>query len=430
MRKKWILAVLTILLVVVLVTASGCGQKSSESQDASKKISQSQGAGKDTNVIKIGAIYPLSGPTAQDGENQRKAHELAVEEINKAGGIKSLGGAKLQFVYADSQSKPEVGIAEAERLINQEKVVALMGTYESHVAMSVSEIAERYGIPIIIPNALADKLTERGLKYTFKTVIKTSDFGRDTGKFVREIGEKTGKVAKRAAILYGDFFFGHEVAEGWIKQLPQMGFEIVANVAYPVPATNMQEALLKVKQANPDVLFVLGNISEAVLTIKQLKELNYWPTYGVVGVGGGFSNPVFLQNTGQLAEGLFIANDWFPEINRAGSKEVNKKFKDKYGIDMTGNANTTYAATWVLADALERAGSTDGNKLREALANTDITSGPATFMYDRIKFDETGQNISAQNVIAQVQGGKPMVVWPDKYKIADPKWPVPGWDKR
>lgn len=421
MNKRFIAVLTVLLLLLMTITVAGCGQTGEQGKQT--------GDGS-ADVIKIGAIYPLSGGTAQDGENQKRAHELAAEEINNAGGIKSLGGAKIQFVYGDSQSKTEVGIAEAERLIDQENVIALMGAYESHVSMSVSEIAERYGVPFIIPNALADQLTERGLKYTFKTVIKTSDFGRDTGVFVKEMGEKTGDEARRAAVLYGDFFFGHEVAEGWLTQLPEMGYEIVANVAYPVPATNMQEAILKVKQANPDVLFCLGNISEAILTIKQLKELNYWPKHGVVGVGGGFSNPVFLKNAGDLAEGLFIANDWFPEINRAGSKEANQKYKDKYGDDMTGNANTTYAATWVLADALERAGSADPGKLCEALANTNITSGPATFMYDVIKFDETGQNISAQNVIAQVQDGKAIVVWPDKYKVADPVWPVPDWDKR
>lgn len=386
----------------------------------------------DENVIKIGAVYPLSGSTAQNGETQRKAHEFAVKKINEAGGIEALGGAKIEMVYADSQSKPEVGMAEAERLITNENVVALMGTFESHVGLAVQDVAEKYDVPFIVCNALSDIFVEKDMDYTFKTVINLSQIGEDSVNFARNTAEANGDSddVKTAAMLYGDFHFGHEVARFWKEYLPKKGFEIVADIAYPVPSKDMYDSILKLKSAKPDVLFSLGNISDSTLIMQTMKELNYYPEYAMIGVGGGFTETTFFDNVGDLAEGLYMVNDWLPNINMEGAQELNSEFKEEYGREMTGNANSTYAAMWVLKDALERAGSTDGEDLRVALENTDITSGPVTFMYNRVKFDEDGMNISAQNVVGQVQDGEKVVVWPEDKAVAEPVWPVPNWQER
>lgn len=387
-------------------------------------------AGAQVTEVRVGALLPLSGPDALDGENQRRAHDLAVDEINAQGGIRSLGGARLRMVYADSQGRPEVGIAETERLIVRERVAAIFGAFHSGVTVSATLVAERNRVPFIVPNALADVITERGLKYTFKTVTKISDFARDSGSFVVEMGRRTRTAPRRVAILYPDIFFGREVARAYRAILPTLGLDLAADVAYPSPATSQVESILRVRAASPDVVYLAGNISDATLTMRQLRETNYWPRLAVVAIGGGPSNPLFVQNVGVLGEGLFVVNDWFPNIRRPGSREVNERFRARYGVDMTGNANTTYAAMWIFKDALERAASTDGERLRQALAETDIRSGVPTFMYDRVKFDEMGQNPYAINVVAQIHQGSLAVVFPTRLAVRSPQWPVPGWDAR
>jgi branched-chain amino acid transport system substrate-binding protein len=134
-----------------------------------------------------------------------------------------------------------------------------------------------------------------------------------------------------------------------------------------------------------------------------------------------------VQNLGSLAEGMLVINDWFPDINRPGSKELNERFKKRTGgKDLLGNANTTYAAVYILADALQRAGSPDGAKIRDALATTRITSGPATFMYEQVTFDAKGMMPNSLLIGAQVQKGGARVVWPNSLKVAEGVWPVPA----
>lgn len=380
--------------------------------------------------VRIGVLLPLSGPDAIDGENQRRAHELATEEINAKGGIKSQGGARLRMIYGDTLGRAEVGVAETERLISRERVALLMGTWHSGVAVAATLIAERNRVPFVVPNALADSISERGLKYTFHTVSRTSQFANDSGAFVRAIGEKTGKRARRVGILHADTFFGREVARFWRRFLPEHGYDLAADVVYPSPATSQMESILRLRAAGPEVVFMLGSVADATMTVRQMRELNYWPALGVVTVGGGPTHPTFIQNVGALGEGLFAVNDWFPNIRRAGAKETNDRFRQKFGTDMTGNANTTYAATWIVKDALERAGSTDGERLRQALADTDIRTGVPMFMYDRVKFDEAGRNVYAFNVVAQLRGGAFHVVHPVRVAASAAVWPVPGWEAR
>lgn len=380
--------------------------------------------------VRIGVLLPLSGADAIDGENQRRAHEMAAEEINAQGGIKSMGGARIRLLYGDTLGRAEVGLAETERLITRDRVALLMGTWHSGVAMSATLVAERYKVPFLVCNALVDAISERGLKYTFHTVSRTSQFASDSGTFVHAIGEKTGKRARRVAILSADTFFGREVTRYWRRFLPEQGYDLATDVTYASPATSQIESILRLRTGNPDVVFMSGSVADATMTIRQMRELKYWPQLGVVTIGGGPSHPTFIENVGALGDGLFAINDWFPNIRRPQSQEINERFRKKYGTDMTGNANTTYAAMWMAKDALERAASVDGERLRSAIAATDIRTGVPMFMYDRVKFDEGGKNAYAFNVVAQLRKGAFHVVHPVRLSVTTAIWPVPNWDER
>ena len=171
-------------------------------------------------AVKVGNILPLSGPSASVGLQNKQSQDMAVEEINQAGGIKSLGGAKIQMFYADSESKPEKGVAEAERLINTEKVNVLTGCWNSAVSYPVSAVAERYGIPFIVPVSVADKITEQGFKNVFRIAAKDSWWTRDQFAFLKDMEKEFNVKVSTVALVYENGDWGKGFAEG-CKKLAQ-----------------------------------------------------------------------------------------------------------------------------------------------------------------------------------------------------------------
>ncbi|MGE3872509.1 MAG: ABC transporter substrate-binding protein [Parvibaculaceae bacterium] len=380
--------------------------------------------------IKIGFVLPLTGPFAEAGQLQKAAVDMAIEEINAQGGVKCLGGAKLVAVYGSYQTDVAEANVETERLLSNEKVVGIIGPYGSGVAIAGTEIAERAKVPYLVPNALSDEITARHLKYTFKTVPHVSQFATDSAKLVRELDKKAGVEAKTASLVRADDYFGNVVGEQFRANLPKFDFEILSDNTYPNNATSMEDVILKLKSDDPDVVFASGEPAAITLLFQQLKELDYWPKLGWVGAGGGYSNPITHKNLGDLGEGLLVVSDWFPDIKRPGAKEANDRFKAKTGVDMLGNANTTYAGVWIFYLAIEKACSEDPTKIRDALASLDLSEGVPMFMYPHVAFDENGFMKFASNVAAQIKNGEARVVWPADLAVTEAKWPVPGWDKR
>ncbi len=379
--------------------------------------------------LKVGFLLPLTGGFAEAGQLHKRAVEMAVEEINAAGGVKSLGGAKIVALFGNSSSVDEAN-TETERLIAREKAIAIIGAYSSGATISSSVIAERAAIPYVVPNALADEITGRGLKYVFKSVPHFSQFAINSGELVRELSRTARVEAKTACLVRENNFFGNVVGREFAKHMPQFALKVVTDNIFPSNPTSFEDVILKLKGDAPDVVFAAGEPSSITLLFQQLNELRYWPKLGWVGVGGGYSNPITWKNLGKLADGLVVVNDWFPEIKRPGATEVNARFKARTGVDMLGNANTTYAGVYIFHAALEKAASTEGPKIREALAALDLTSGVPLFMYERVKFDDKGFMTYAKLVGAQVRDGQARVVWPGTLKVTDAVWPVPDWSKR
>lgn len=379
--------------------------------------------------VKVGFLLPLTGAFAEAGQLNKQAVEMAVEEINQAGGVKSLGGAKIVALFGNSSTVDEAN-TETERLISRERVIGIIGAYSSGATISSTVIAERAGIPYLVPNALADEITGRGLKYVFKSVPHFSQFAINGGELVRELSRKAGREVRTAGLVRENNFFGNVVGREFNKHLPTFDLKVISDNIFPTNPTSFEDVILKLKQDSPDVVFAAGEPSSITLLFQQLSELRYWPKLGWVGAGGGYSNPITWKNLGKLANGLIAVNDWFPDIKRPGAQEINARFKARTGVDMLGNTNTTYAGVHIFHEALEKAGSTDGAKIRDALAALDLTSGAPMFMYERVKFDQTGFMTYAKLVGAQVRGGQARVIWPDALKVTDAIWPVPDWGRR
>lgn len=391
-------------------------------------------AGRVTEV-KIGNILPLSGAAAPLGKLGQQARDMAVEEINSAGGIKSLGGAKIKMIYADSKGDPATGVAEAERLITQERVALLTGTYQSGVALPATEVAERHRVPFFVPVPSEDVITERGFKYVFRLAEKTSWRNRDQAKFIKEMAEKSGIPVRTAACVYENTAWGQGALRGWEKYLPEVGVQIVLKEAYPSKSSDLTPVVLKVKQANPDVVLMVSYVSDAALLTNTFAEHKVKPL-AFIGTSGGWADPAFLRLTGDKAEYFFDISTWEPDVNRPYSRQVNEKFEKLYGYPMNAEAVKAYVAMYIIKDALERAGSLDPEAIRKALAETHITEGVTQMYAPEIKFDETGQMVHAPLVICQfrkVEGKMERVtVWPSKDARPgwQPVWPFPGWEGR
>jgi len=382
-------------------------------------------------VVKIGNVEPLSGPSASVGQQGKNAREMAVEEINAAGGIKSLGGAKLELIYADSKSDPNVGVTETERLINTDKVHIVTGCWNSGVTYPSTAVAERYGVPFVVPVSVRDTITERGFKYVFRIAAKDSWWTRDQFTFLKDMKAEFGTELKTIAFVYENGDWGTGFAAQWKKLAEEAGFTVVLDEPYPSTATDLTPVANKIRRAKPDVLLLTSNAADAVLITNTLADYKVTPKV-VIGSGGGHADPTFLSGTSGNAKYMFDIVEWETDVNKPGAKEANAKFKAKYGANLTGEAVDAYVAMYVIADALERSASLEPAKIRDALAATDLKTGPAAIVaYDSIKFDATGQNENAALAIVQIndlgQGLERITVWPKASRRAGytPVFPMP-----
>ncbi len=382
-------------------------------------------------VVKVGNILPLSGPSASVGLQNKQAQDMAVEEINSAGGIKSLGGAKIQMFYADSESKPEKGVAEAERFINTEKVNILTGCWNSAVSYPVSAVAERYAIPFIVPVSVADKITEQGFKNVFRIAAKDSWWTRDQFAFLKDIEKELNVKVATVAFVYENGDWGKGFAEGWKKLAQQGGYKVVLDEPYPSTSTDLSPVVQKIKRANPDVLFLTSNAADAILLTNTMAEYKVKPK-AIIASGGGHADPSFMKAAGKNAKYLFDIVEWETDVNKPGADKANEKFKKLYGYNLAGESVDAYVAMYVMADALERAKSADPKAIREALAQTNLNKGPAMIVgYDAIEFDSSGQNKHAALVMVQVndigKGIERITVWPKVSRRANykPVFPTP-----
>lgn len=387
--------------------------------------------------VVIGNILPLSGPVSPIGKVGREIREMAVEEINAAGGIKSMGGAKLKMIYADSRGDPKVAMTEAERLITAEKVSCITGAYQSAVTYPSTEVAERYKVPYLVPVSVRDAITERGFKYTFRVAAKASWYARDQINFIKALEERTGMVVKKLAFVYENTDWGTSTADGWRELAKEKGFEVVLDEPYPANAPDLTPVVLKVKRAKPDFILFVSYIADATLLMNTIAEHEV-VVMGMISSGGGHSDPQFIPNTGKNSLYHFDACEWEADLNRPGLKETNAKFKERYGYNISPEAANVYASMYVLKDALERAGSSDPEKLRDALAKTNYTRGQGMLVpYEKISFDEKGQNPQAQLVVVQIRQMPDGSIerctiypWAAGRAGYEPIYPMPSWKWR
>ncbi len=385
--------------------------------------------------VKIGVIYPFTGSGAQVGVDARFALETAADIINKRheidlplakdAGLPRLGGAKIQLIYADHQADPQKGRGEAERLITQDKVSALVGTYYSSVAAVVSQVAERYQVPFIAAESSSPSLHTKGLKYFFRPGPHDEMYSVAMFDFLRDVREKHPDSAKTIALFYEDTLFGNDTSQVQKRLAAEQKVEIVADVKYRANSPSLSTEVQLLKAKNPDVILATSYTTDAILFVRTMRELGFKPK-GLISQNGGFIEPAFFAAVGDQANGIISRASFVLDLatKRPSLKAVNELFKQRAGKDLNDNTAREFMALVILADAINRAGDTKGPAIQEALRATDIP-GDATIMpWDRVKFSAEGQNTSIRPVMMQYGEGEYRTVWPEKLATRSLKWPL------
>jgi branched-chain amino acid transport system substrate-binding protein len=392
-------------------------------------------------IIKIGTIFPLTGPVALAGQRCKAAVETAVEIINnKHPNIKVplaaqagvLGGYKFVLVHTDSQGKPDVGKAEAERLINQEGVWAIIGAYNSSVSMPASMVAERAKKIFMCGASSSAALTQRKeMKYFFRTA-STDEIESQEFIDVLQWLNKTQKNAniKTLGIIYENSVFGKNASQQALKAAAAGGFQVVADVPFTPGATNLDSEVQTLKSKNPDALFgaVLG--ADYALMVKTMKKMNWVPKVSL-NYCSGYQDPVISKQLGPDADYFMGSTAYSPEFASMmpAVAEVEKIFKSKTGgVPFDSDSIQETIAMLVLAQAIEKAKSLDPTKVAETLyANT--WPSPLS-LSGKVAFVPGGQNKYALSLITQLQDGKYKKVFPTEKADTKPVFPMKPWDKR
>ncbi|ABS65263.1 ABC transporter substrate-binding protein [Xanthobacter versatilis] len=392
----------------------------------------------DPQDVTVGFVLPLSGGSATIGNQTKLGAQVAAEQINAAGGIASLGGAKLKLIFADSQSKPDIGASETERLIQRENVALLVGAYNSAVTFPASEVAERYKTPWIVTGAVKDEITERGFKYVFRPNNKATYDAREQLDAIDLLKKETGKGPSSIGLFYEGTDWGRSHAANIKKFAKERGYTISLDESFPPNQVDFTAQMLKIRAAKPEALIVVAYTPDHLLFTRQYFENKINIPYGIHSVGGGSEDPSFYKAVPQKAvDYLFVQEDW--QIDRLKTDtdprvvDANTRFKAQAGYDINSYGAQGISNIYLIKDVLERSASADREKIRDALAATDITSGmPLIVGYQRIKFDEQGQNTFAHGVISENIGGERRTIWPSANRAPDtkPVWPVPDWSAR
>jgi ABC-type branched-chain amino acid transport systems, periplasmic component len=377
--------------------------------------------------VKVAVIVPLSGPWARTGTLIKMGAEMAVDEINQMGGIKALGGAKLQLVSADAGDTAEKAKNAAQRLIAQEPdVVGGTGAWLSTFTLAVTEVTERAQVPWLTLS-YADSITDRGFKYVFQTSPTAGVQSTEAMPAILDLAKAaTGKAPQTAGII-GDntaspVSFLKPMREGGLQKL---GVKVVMNETYTPPLSDATPLVQKVRSSKPDLLlFITSNVPDLKLSLDKLNEFHLGKgAIPLIGNGAHMGAPEVLKNVSpDLLEGvMFIVADW----GLKGQESIIEQFKKRTGEPwITQDSITGYGDMWILKEALERAKVADKVKVAEEIRKMDLKDGPAALAFPGgVRFDEKGRRVGAPLVIVQWQNGVPLSVYPTDRALAKAKWP-------
>ena len=362
-------------------------------------------------AINVGVILPLSGANAQFGINSRQGIELVADEINAAGGIKGLGGAKINLVIADSTSTPNNAATVAQRLIAENECCAILGAFASSLTLAISEVTERRGVPLITMS-YSDQLTGRGFKNVFQVTPKGSVIGKAQFNFAADLSGGTSKVNK-VAILFEDTAFGTSTAAGLRAAAKEANVEIVMDEAYPLGITDVTPLINKLRASKAQIVFPVSYLNDSLLIVRALRQQKI--NIPIVGGSAGYVIPDFAKALGDYADGVLSICSANYDLDTASTE----RYRKRYNAFMVHEAVEHAVSLDVLIQSINAAKSAKTEDITRTLRSMTFTEGWAKTMTNgKIKFDETGLNIHAEPVMVQWQKNELATVWPQKFAKA------------
>jgi branched-chain amino acid transport system substrate-binding protein len=370
--------------------------------------------------IKVGAVVPLTGRYAGGGAQVRAGYEIAVEQLNAAGGV-TVGGKKmpLELVLLDDESDPTKTVARLETLGSQ-GVVAYLGGFASDLHAAAASVAEKNKIPYLGVAFALNKVHQQGFRYLFSPFWKSPDIGHDMQGLLSLIA--AGERPKTVAIFQEKTDWGREMTAAWMEGAKAAGYQVAVNGEYAPGAKDFSDLILKAKAANVDAVFGLPNPPDGMAIVKQMKELGFTPKMTLLIRAP--DAPIWSKNLGKDGDYVVFAPGWHHAVKAPGVAELNEAHMKKIGRPADPIAGPAYACVQILAAALTKAGAVDREKVRDAIAATDMTTviGP-------VKFRPDGTGI-VNSVFLQWINGKQELVWPKESATAQLAYPAPPFAKR
>jgi branched-chain amino acid transport system substrate-binding protein len=368
------------------------------------------------STVNIGVVLPLSGANAQFGINSRNGIELAADEINAAGGLEGLGGAKINLVVADATSTPATAANVAQRLLAQNEVVAILGAFASALTIAISEVTERRGVPLLTMS-FSDQITGRGFENIFQVVPKASVIGKTQFEATVAIAAEAGQKLERVALMYEDTAYGTSQATGLRAAAKGANVAIVMDEAYPLGITDVTPLINKLRASDAQALFPISYLNDSLQIIRSMRQQKI--LIPAIGGAAGYVIPDFEKALGEYAEGVLSVNtsnyDLMPELT--------ERFRKRFGYFMVHEALEHAVALDVLAQALTLAKTTEPGELRKILRSTRFDKGWTKAMTGgAVVFDATGLNTLAVPVMVQWRGRDLVTVWPNSWAKAKPVW--------
>lgn len=405
--------VITVLLVIVmLVSAAAVAFANGEQEQAEGE-----------KVIKIGCAVSMTGKMAPEGTNVKRGVELWEKFINEKGGI-NVGGEMypVEVIYYDDKSDAGTGTKLTEKLITEDKVDFLFGPFSSGITFATTAIGEKYDIITVAPEANATNVYERGYKNVFSILPPAPALTQPIFEMAATLDPKPRTVA----IIAANDLFPLSCAEGAVEKAEELGMEVVLYEKYPADTNDVSALLSVVKDKAPDIFLTSGYTKDALMVVRQAREINL--NMPMFAFSVGIMLPEFISSLGDDANYVVEGEWWLPDGKDEGpvfgsTAEYTKMFNEAYGMDPGYHAASGSAAGVVLQLAIEKAGTIETAAVREALRGLDVTLA----VWPGIKFNEKGQNVSSEHPVVQIQNKEYKVVWPP---VNDVIYPIPTWSER
>jgi branched-chain amino acid transport system substrate-binding protein len=359
---------------------------------------------------KIGVINSMTGPEAPIGENITNGIKLAEEDLQKK-------GIHVQLVWEDDTGKPQISMSAMEKLATRDNVVGVVGPYTSACSNAVSKLAEKYRVPLLIPAAAKEEITRQGLKNVFRMNAPADKYASSLIDAATSLGKP-----KSIAFIYENTDFGTSTTKTAKEYVAKKGFQVVGDVAYPKGSADYRSTLAQIKSKNPDLVFMVSYVADAILLMRQSREVGLQPQ-AFLGAGAGFTTAEFARERA-ISENVISCTQWTEDVNWPGAREFGKRYKARFGKEPSYHAACAYASMIIMAETAKASGG-DRTKTRDGLK-----AGKWNGVMGEVQFadyDGFNNQNNHQMLVQQIISGNYETILPSRFATKKAVYPFPKW---